>query len=170
MLNPDGAIAPTKIDARWVCHGWYEDGTELGGSVDWMPIQIGENRVDYKEVSTSSVSRSFLGTIGLLPGDPSLPVDDDFVRNCFFQVPADGLLPRPPSRIFFRTTLSVRWREVFKSDAETLDQALVREGIKPRDVVHRHVPSPATGGETWGVSYLDYDFDFGPNDVYVFYD
>jgi hypothetical protein len=169
LLNPDGAIAPTTIDARWVYYGWFEDGSDLGDAGDWKPIKIGNVPVDYRTVSESSASRFFLGTIGLLPGDVSLPVDEDFVRYAFFQVPAEGLLKRPPWRIFFKTTLSVRWREVLKNDAETLDHALIREGIKPRDVVHRGTPSPATGGEIWGVAYLDYDFNLAQSDISVFY-
>jgi hypothetical protein len=170
LLNPDGAIAPTEIDARWIYSVTFEDGTDLGDPGDWKPIKIGNVPVDYRTVSQSSTSRFFLGTIGLLPGDVSLPVDDDLVRSAYFQVPAEGLLKRPPWRIFFRTTLSVRWRDVFKSDAETLDHALVREGIKPRDVVHRGTPSPATGGETWGVAYLDDDFNLEQSDIDITYD
>jgi hypothetical protein len=171
LLNPDGAIAPSTIEARWARFGWFEDGTNLGDPNDWGLVDIGGRSGEYRSLSASSASRSFLGTISLLPGDPSLPVDDDFVRNCFFQVPAEGLLPRPPTLIFFNTSLTVHWSEILKRDSETLDDALVREGIKLPDVLHRHgPPTPATGGEIWGVSHLGYDFGFGPNDVYVSYD
>ena len=60
--------------------------------------------------------------------------------------------------------------DVLKGDSETLDDALIREGIKPADVLHRGTPSPATGGEIWNISHLAYDFNFGTKDVYVYYD